>query len=106
MSEAVNMNKVLIVDDEFPARELLKMAVDWEKAGYEITGEAKNGQEAYRCYQEEKPDLIITDIQMPVMDGIELIRKIKEEDPEQRFVILSCHERFSVCADGNQTGSE
>ena len=88
------MNKVLIVDDEFPARELLKMAIDWEKAGYEITGEAKNGQEAYRCYQEEKPDLIITDIQMPVMDGIELIRKIKEEDPEQRFVILSCHESF------------
>lgn len=88
------MYKVLIVDDEFPARELLKMAVNWEEAGYEIVGEAKNGQEAYECCQRKKPDLIITDIQMPVMDGIELIRKIKEENPKQKFVILSCHESF------------
>lgn len=88
------MNKVLIVDDEFPARELLKMAIDWEEAGFEIIGESKNGQEAYCFYQKEKPDLIITDIQMPVMDGIDLIRKVKAENPEQKFVILSCHESF------------
>lgn len=88
------MKTVMIVEDELPARELLKMAIDWEKAGYRITAEAKNGQEAYEKYKEAAPDIIITDIQMPVMNGIELIEKIKKINNDQAFIILSCHESF------------
>lgn len=89
------MYRVLIVDDEYPARELLKTAVDWEKAGVSEILEADNGEKALEIYHKYKPELIITDIQMPVMNGLELIRRIKEEDSRQHFVILSCHESFS-----------
>ncbi|PKM51362.1 MAG: hypothetical protein CVV02_07085 [Firmicutes bacterium HGW-Firmicutes-7] len=87
--------KVLIVDDEKPARELLNRLIDWNELGFEVCGEAKNGKEAYEMYIKMKPDIIITDIQMPIMTGLELIKKIREADSEQRFIILSCYEEFS-----------
>ncbi len=86
---------VLIVDDEKPARELLKRVIDWEEFGFYICGEAKNGEEAYVLYKTCSPDIIITDIQMPRMTGLELIKKIREEDSEKSFIILSCYENFS-----------
>lgn len=89
------MTTLMLVDDERPARELLKLAIDWEKADCKIISEACNGQQAFEAYQKEKPDLIITDIQMPLMDGLELIEKITALDPTQKIVILSCHESFS-----------
>ena len=70
------MHNVLIVDDEAPAREILKLKIDWESIDCHIIGMAKNGQEALDFYIEHKPDLVITDIQMPVMDGLELIKSI------------------------------
>lgn len=100
------MYKVMIVDDEKPARELLKMALDWEKAGFRIIGEALDGQEAFEMFEKTKPDLIITDIQMPVMDGIELIRKVKGVNPSQKFVILSCHESFSYAKQAMKLGAK
>ena len=89
------MRTVLIVDDERPARELLKMTLDWEALGFSTPLEANNGKKALEQYNMHKPDYIITDIQMPVMDGLELIEKIKEINPNQRIIILSCHESFS-----------
>lgn len=87
--------KVLIVDDEKPAREIISQLISWEELGYYICAQAKNGKEAYEKYLQFRPDLIITDIQMPVMNGLEFIRKIRENDLEQRIVILSCYEEFS-----------
>ena len=87
--------KVLVVDDEKPARELLIGLIDWEDFGFEVCGEAKNGHQAYEKYVEMKPDVIITDIQMPLLDGLGLIRKIRETDEEQKFIILSCYEEFA-----------
>ncbi len=98
------MQKILIVDDELPARELLKMSIDWKRAGCELAAEAKNGREAFRLYEQLRPDVIITDIQMPIMDGIELIRLIKEQNPEQKFIILSCHESFQYAKMAMQLG--
>ncbi|SHH92982.1 response regulator transcription factor [Clostridium grantii] len=89
------MYKVLIVDDELPARELLKMKIDWKSIGFQITGMAKNGKEALEFYNSYKPDLVITDIEMPVMDGLSLIQSIKEINESQPIIILSCHESFS-----------
>lgn len=99
------MHKVMIVDDERPARELLKMLADWGMAGFEIVAEATNGKDALQKYREFHPDLIITDIQMPVMDGIELMRAVRENDPEQRFVILSCHESFEYAREALKMGA-
>ncbi len=88
------MFKVLVVDDEKFAREKMKYLIDWEETEFEIVDYAKNGKEALAKYHELKPDLIITDILMPIMDGIELISKIREQDGKQKFIILSCHEDF------------
>lgn len=85
----------MLVDDERPARELLKMLINWEQAGFYIIAEARNGQQALEIYRKNPPDLIITDVQMPVMDGLELLQEIRKTDQEQKIVILSCHESFS-----------
>lgn len=98
------MKAVMLVDDERPARELLKMTIDWHKAGFDIILEARNGKQALELYAENQPDLIITDIQMPVMDGLEFLKRIKSICPSQKVVILSCHEDFSYARSALKLG--
>ena len=88
------MRTVLIVDDELPARELLKISFKSVENEFIIIGEARNGEDAYCKYKKLKPDIVITDIQMPLVDGIELIKKIKSHKTNQKIIILSCHESF------------
>ncbi len=89
------MYSVLIVDDENPALEMLKIIIPWEEQGFFIKDVAYNGKEALEKFEINHYDLIITDIQMPIMNGIELIKKVKEQRNEQQIIILSCHEEFS-----------
>ena len=98
------MRSVLIVDDETPSRELIKMSLDWRAFGFDPIYEAKNGREALTLYEAHRPSLIITDIQMPVMDGLELIRAVRAISPSQPVVILSCHERFSYAKEALRLG--
>lgn len=98
------MKKLMIVDDERPARELLKMMVNWEEAGFLPPLEARNGKEALALWEREHPDLVITDIQMPVMDGLELIRNLRAKAPEQTVAILSCHESFAYAREALRMG--
>ena len=88
------MYSIMLVDDERPSRELFKLLINWEDAGFFISCEAVDGLDALDKYHIYKPDLIVTDIQMPAMDGLALIQKIKEENPAQLFIVLSCHELF------------
>ncbi|MFS0724168.1 response regulator transcription factor [Paenibacillus sp. 1P07SE] len=90
------MYKVLIVDDEMYVRKGLINLMDWSSLQYEICGEAENGQQALELIGELLPDLVIIDIRMPVMDGLELIRQVKAEGEHQpMFIILSGHPDFS-----------
>lgn len=98
------MKTVLIAEDEKPARELLKMALDWKALGFAPPIEASNGKQAWALYTQYHPDFVITDIQMPVMDGLELIQEIKADNPHQRVVILSCHESFSYAQQAIRMG--
>ena len=66
------MLKVFLVEDEFVVREGIKRNIDWEKSGFEFCGEAPDGELAYPLIQKEKPDIVITDIRMPFMDGLTL----------------------------------
>ena len=95
---------VLIVDDEIPSRELLKMSFDWAHSGFVEVLEARNGAEALGLYRAQHPYLVITDIQMPVMDGLDLIRAIREIDAKQRVLVLSCHEDFHFAREALQMG--
>src|SRR5689334_1533700 len=88
------MYKVYIVDDEPVIRSGLKRIIPWEEYGIELQGEASNGLEAYTFITEHRPDIVICDIRMPVMDGLELIRKVHDAGIPSRFIILSGHDDF------------
>ena len=81
-------------EDEFVVREGIKNNIDWAAAGYEFTGEASDGELALPLIRKQKPDIVITDIKMPFMDGLELSRVIKRELPSTEIVILSGYEEF------------
>jgi len=88
--------KVLIVDDEILVRLALKNSINWNKYGMTVIADVQNGHAAWEIYKKEKPDLIITDIKMPIIDGMELIKKIREKDKETVVIILSCLEDFEL----------
>ena len=88
------MLKVFLVEDEFVIREGIKNNIDWETHGYEFCGEAGDGELAYPMIQRLRPDIVITDIRMPFMDGLELARIVRKELPDTRIIILSGHNEF------------
>ncbi|WP_123042946.1 response regulator transcription factor [Cohnella candidum] len=89
------MYRVLIVDDEPLIREGLKTIVDWEESGFEVVGTATDAMDALQKLPSCKPDLIIIDIRMPGMDGIQLMRTIQGQyRPSPRFLVLSGHADF------------
>ena len=86
--------KVFLVEDEMIIRNGVKRSIDWEKEGYEFVGEASDGELAYPLILKEKPDILITDIRMPFMDGLELSRLVKAELPNIKILILSGYDEF------------
>lgn len=94
------MYSILLVDDEQYIRESIIELVQWEKKGFFILGEASNGEEALEVMEKNVPDILITDIRMPVMDGIELSRRIREKHPSVKIVFLSGHDDFDYAVSG------
>ncbi len=88
------MLKVLIADDEIHICRLIIALVNWEELDMEVIGTAKDGLEALALVQSEKPDILITDIRMPGISGLELIEKVKEVDPKIEVVIISGYAQF------------
>ena len=98
------MLKVFLVEDEFVVREGIKKKIDWEAHGYEFCGEASDGELAFPMIQKLKPDIVITDIRMPFMDGLELSRLIKKEMPWIEIMILTGHQEFEYAKEGIKLG--
>lgn len=88
------MMKVFLVDDEFYFRQYLKACIDWGALDCEIAGEASDGEEALEAVRKIRPDIILLDINMPCMDGLEFSRILSGEHPESRIIILSGHSEF------------
>jgi two-component system response regulator YesN len=88
------MYRVMIVEDEMLVRVGLKNSIMWSKYEMEVIADVSNGKEALAVYEKEKPDLIITDLKMPVMDGMEFISIVRRKDPDTKILILSCIEEF------------
>lgn len=85
---------VLIADDEQLICELLKRIIEWDTLGLKLAGEVYNGRALYEEILEKKPDIVITDISMPEMDGIELIGRIRQKGIPCHFVIVSGYRQF------------
>ncbi|QKS72867.1 response regulator [Paenalkalicoccus suaedae] len=97
------MAKLLITDDAaFMRMTLKKMVTD---AGFEVVGEAANGQEAVDLYAEHRPDLVTMDITMPEMNGIEALEKIKQIDPQAKVVMCSAMGQQNMVVDAIQKGA-
>jgi two-component system response regulator YesN len=88
------MYKVLIVDDEEWTLKALRLIVDWNRFDMEIAGEAANGADAARLYRQIRPDLVVSDIRMPGLNGIELLERIRKEDKRSAVVFISAHSDF------------
>lgn len=99
-----NMLKVFLVEDEYVVREGIKNNVNWAEHGYEFSGEATDGELAFPMIQKLRPDIVITDIRMPFMDGLELSRLIKQEFPDTEIIILSGYAEFSYAKEAIRLG--
>ncbi len=86
--------KVIIVEDEPRVRKGLMEAVDWQALGMRLCGAAANGQEGLQLFYSEQPELVIADIRMPIMDGLEMTRQIFAHAPNTKVIIISGHDEF------------
>jgi two-component system, response regulator YesN len=100
------MLKALIVDDEEDIREGLRDIINWERYGFSVEAIAEDGMAALQLYERTKFDLIVTDIKMPRMDGLELAEQIKKIDPHVRILIVSGYDEFSYAKKALKFGIE
>ena len=98
------MIKVFLVEDEVVVRNGIKNGVDWESEGFDFVGEAGDGELAYPIIKEKAPDILITDIKMPFMDGLELSKAVKKDFPNIKIIILSGHNEFQYAKEAIQIG--
>lgn len=100
------MLKIFLVEDEVIVRETIKRMIPWENLGFELVGEAADGEMALPLLIRQQPDLLITDIKMPFMDGLTLARLAKKEVPGLKVVILSGYDDFNYAKQAINIGVE
>lgn len=97
--------KVLVVDDEPVIRQGLRSLVEWERHGFKLVGEAGDGEEALTYMANHSVDLVVTDLLMPRMDGLELIRRIREAYTGVAILVLSCLDDFAFVKEAMKLGA-
>ena len=100
---AMSAKRVLIVDDALIIRKRIRDIA--ESAGWEIAGEAKNGEEAVAMFNSERPDLVTLDIVMPKMDGVAALKQMMKHDPSARVVMVSAVNQKDKLAECIQAGA-
>lgn len=100
------MLKVFLVEDESIVREGLKNNIPWQEYGYQFTGEASDGEMALPMIRKIRPDVLITDIKMPFMDGLALSRIVTQEIPNIKIVIISGYDEFEYAQQAIRVGVE
>lgn len=98
------MLKVFLAEDEFVVREGIKNNIDWGAHGYQFCGEAGDGEVAFSMIKEQRPDILITDIKMPFMDGLTLSRLVKAEIPSVEIILLTGYEDFEYAKEAISIG--
>ena len=98
------MYTVYLADDEQLIREGLAETIPWDSLGMNLIGTAEDGRQALKEIRELKPDVVLTDIRMPYLDGLDLIGKIREDHPSCRVVIITGHGEFTYAQSAIQLG--
>ena len=98
------MARVMVVDDAVFMRMTLRKMIELE--GYEVVGEAGNGVEAVQKYMEAQPDVVMLDITMPEMNGIDALKRIKEFDPKAKVIMCSAMGQQAMVAQAIQSGAK
>ena len=96
--------KVFLVEDEIVTREGIRDNVDWRSVGFEFCGEAQDGEVALPLIEKTQPDVLITDIKMPFMDGLQLCKIIREQMPWVKIIVLSGHDEFEFAQSAVKLG--
>ncbi len=99
------MLKILIVDDEFLVRVGLESTIPWHEYGFDVVGSARNGREAIPLFEKYDPDVLLTDIRMPVMGGLELIETLKKVKPSLVAIIISHYDDFNYAQKALKLGA-
>lgn len=100
------MKKVVLVDDEILIRESIRDSIDWKKEGFLYCGDAPDGELALPLIEEQVPDIVITDIKMPFMNGLELTSVVRQKFPDMKIIILSGHDDFKYVQTALRLGVE
>ncbi len=102
----MNTYKVLLADDEEDVIRVIMHKINWESLGFEVQGYAHNGLEALEMAEEQQPDVVMTDIKMPYMDGLELSRRLKEQYPTVKIIIFSGFDEFEYAKEAIRLEAE
>ena len=89
-----------VVDDEEEVMDTIEHRISWNEMGFEVIGKARNGVKALEISEKMQPDVVITDIKMPYMDGLELARNLKQDNPDVRILILTGFDEFEYARGG------
>ncbi|MBD3921652.1 response regulator [Paenibacillus sp. PR3] len=100
------MKKVMLVDDEILIRENIRDCIPWTQEGFAYCGDAPDGEVALPLIDQHVPDILITDIKMPFMNGLELSRIVRDKYPEMKIIILSGHDEFEYAREALRLGVE
>lgn len=100
------MIPVLIVEDEFLVRVGLRSMINWEEQGFCVVGDASNGEKGLELFKEHRPFLVLTDIKMAPMDGLEMMREIRKLDENVRFIVISAYDEFKYAQEAIRYGVE
>ena len=100
------MIRIMIVDDEILVRVGLRSTISWEEFGFALTADAANGMQAIEKFATADPDILITDIRMPGMDGIELIKILKERKTQLKTIILTNYDNFDYAKQALELGAD
>ena len=102
----MDLYKVILVDDEEEVREAIRRRINWEEIGFTVVGTAENGEDALELAESLEPDVVMTDIQMPFMDGLTMLRKFKEKVPDVKSVIFSGYDDFEYAKEAIRLEAE